>query len=201
MSAVRNDESGRFEATHGLYDHPFYHVWVAMINRCHNESDVNYHRYGARGIRVCDAWRDEPTHCIEWLEQNGYGKGLQLDRIDNDGEYSPENCQVVTRSENCRNRRDNVRYLVHGESLIAKEVEEKYGVKAGTFRARVVRGLSPEEALINKRKLPQFEWEIDGEMLSSKDVEAKFGVPRQLFTKRLGIGMSAERAAKTPVRD
>lgn len=195
----RNDQDGRFEQTHGLTAHPFYPIWKAMTGRCENTNDQAYDRYGARGITVCDEWHD-PSVFIAWLESNGYKKGLQLDREDNDKGYSPDNCRVVTRQENCRNRRDNVRYMVHGESLLAVEVEQKYGVKEMTFRARVDRyGQTPEQAIVNKRKLPQYEWEIDGRMMSAKEVSAEFGINANTFLTRVNRGWPAQRAAMTPV--
>lgn len=124
-----------------------------MLARCENPNNKSYPRYGGRGVSVCAEWHDVKTF-IAWLEANGYEKGLELDRKDNNGEYSPDNCRVVTPQQNSRNRRDNKRYLVHGEMLMPIEVQEKYGVKEATFRARVDQyGQSPEEALINKRKL------------------------------------------------
>ena len=84
---------------------------------------------------------------IEWLESNGYKKGLEIDRKDNNSGYFPENCHIVTPQQNSRNRRDNKRHLVHGEMLLCIEVQEKYGIKEATFRARVDRyGQTPEAA-------------------------------------------------------
>jgi len=195
-----HSEDGRFTEKHGLYGHPFYHVWVAMNGRCSNENNESYHRYGGRGITVCDEWQSPETF-ISWLEANGYKKGLQLDRRDNDGPYSPENCRVVTPQQNSRNRRDNQRYMVHGESLMACEIEEKYGIKYATFRARVDRyGQTPEQALINKRKMPQFEWEIDGETMSAKEIQEKFDISKTTFSSRIRMGWDVDRAAKTPIR-
>ena len=151
----RNMNSGRFYIKHGLYHHPFYHIWQAMKDRCENPKNKNYPRYGGRGITLCAEWHDIAVF-IAWLETNGYKKGLEIDREDNDLGYFPDNCRIVTPQQNSRNRRDNRRYLVHGEMLLAIEVEEKYGIKWQTFRARVNRyGQMPEEALINRRKLPQ----------------------------------------------
>lgn len=197
---MSRNEKGQFEPDHGMYDHPLYPIWRAMIGRCTNKNNHAYKDYGGRGISVCKEWYSPKTF-IKWLENNNYGDGLQLDRIDNDGPYSPVNCRIVTRSKNCRNRRDNRRYMVHGELLLTCEVEEKYGVKAATFRARVESyGQTPEEALINRRKMPVYEWEIDGVMMSTQDVQNKFGVRKSTFNSRLRNGWNANRAAKTPIR-
>jgi hypothetical protein len=192
-------ENGTFGADHGLSDHRFYPVWRAMMNRCYNTNSFAYDRYGKRGIEVLREWHDAQVF-IEWLEENGYRKGLHIDRIDNDGDYCDDNCRVVSARTNSRNRSDNKRYLVNGEMLLAPEIEEVYGVKAETFRARVERyGQSPDEAIINKRKMPQYEWVIDDEVMSTRDIQDRFGISPHAFTQRVNRGWSAERAAKTPV--
>ena len=195
----KND--GTFCIKHGLTNHKWYPVWRAMNSRCNNENDLAYPRYGGRGIKVCDNWRYNPLELISWLEQNRYRKGMQLDRVDNDGDYSPENCRVANRSVNCRNRRDNKRYKVHGKMLLTCEVEEKYGIKASTFRARVERyGLSPEKALINKRKLPVNGYEIDGKIMSLDEITDTFGIAKSTFGHRVKRGWDISRAATTPSR-
>lgn len=74
-----------------------------MMSRCYNEKSNRYHRYGARGIKVCEQWHDRRVFC-DWARANGYGPRLQIDRINNDGEYAPKNCRFVTPKENANNR-------------------------------------------------------------------------------------------------
>ncbi|WP_437226068.1 helix-turn-helix domain-containing protein [Planctomicrobium sp. SH661] len=85
--------------------HRLYSTYVGMKGRCHSPCHDNYAFYGARGITVCKEWRDSFSAFEQWAVQNGYRPGLQLDRIDNDLGYSPENCRFVTASENNRNKR------------------------------------------------------------------------------------------------
>lgn len=100
--------------THGFSaDYPkLYIVWETMKNRCENPNRKKYKDYGGRGIKVCEEWHDAEIFC-KWALANGYAEGLQLDRIDNDGNYCPENCRWVTPKENNRNRR-NTKYLTIG---------------------------------------------------------------------------------------
>ena len=77
-----------------------YHVYNSMIERCHSKTAHAYKDYGARGIQVCRIWRNSYASFKAWALENGYKKGLQLDRIDNDGNYEPNNCQWITSAEN-----------------------------------------------------------------------------------------------------
>lgn len=99
-----------FATTHlGLYN-----VWLSMIYRCHRPGSSSYHNYGERGIQVCDSWRDSFLNFYN--DMGDRPTGYELDRIDNDGHYSPDNCRWVTRSKNNRNKRTNRILSLMGES-------------------------------------------------------------------------------------
>lgn len=107
---------------HGLYkDHKeLFNLWQTMKTRCENPKRENFERYGARGITVCEEWH-EARKFVEWALCNGYKKGLQLDRIDNNKGYSPENCRFVTPVENNRNRRNAKLLTINGETKCVSE--------------------------------------------------------------------------------
>ena len=88
---------------HGFRYHHLYKVWQNIKTRCYNPNVWNFKYYGARNIIICPEWKDSPKMFVEWGLRNGWQKGLQIDRIDNDGNYCPENCRFVTRSENMSN--------------------------------------------------------------------------------------------------
>lgn len=93
--------------THGLSKHPLYSVYRNMINRCENEKTPRYKDYGGRGITVCEEWRNDFIAFYDWCMANGWRKGLQIDRKMNDGNYTPQNCRIVTATINNRNQRTN----------------------------------------------------------------------------------------------
>lgn len=125
---------------HGLWNHKCYKVWEGMIARCYNKKHMAYHRYGGRGIIVTDKWRETPTSFIKWLIDNGWKKGLQVDRENNNGNYSPENCRIITPLQNCNNTNKNHRVIINKESLTMAEAAKKYHLKYSTVKERVKRG-------------------------------------------------------------
>lgn len=90
---------------HGLGKHSLYFRWKDMKSRCFNSNDTAYEYYGGRGISICDEWADDCVSFINWALKNGYKKGVEIDRIDNDKNYTPKNCRFVTRRKNILNAR------------------------------------------------------------------------------------------------
>ena len=98
--------------THDCTHEPWYPTYKNMMRRCGHfkgASECDLHRYRDRGITVCELWQKSPLAFGDWLFAHGWHRGLQIDRIDNDKGYSPDNCRVVTCKENNNNRRDTWR--------------------------------------------------------------------------------------------
>lgn len=94
-----------FPKTHGLSKNRHYDRWISMLDRCYNKRHKQYHDYGGRGIRVCDRWKEAFANFLEDMEAS-FSEGLTLDRINNDGDYSHDNCKWSTWHEQNTNKRE-----------------------------------------------------------------------------------------------
>ena len=112
---------------------PLYRVYYAMKQRCYDMESKEYHNYGKRGIIVCDEWLNSYKSFRDWCLENGYKKGLQLDRIDNDKEYSPSNCRFATPIENSNNKRTCVYIEYNGEIHTINEWARILKINKNTF--------------------------------------------------------------------
>ena len=144
---------------HGYARHPLYYViWKGIVQRCTNPHNKSYPDYGGRGIGICKEWREDGGTFVRWALQNGWAPGLDIDRIDNDGDYSPGNCRFVTRRQSNQNTRANVEVSAWGERKCVREWarDSRCMVKVSALRSRLKRGYSPEEAMSSPpRTLPK----------------------------------------------
>lgn len=126
-----------------------YAVWSSLNKRCYDPNFKSYSDYGGRGITVSEAWLDVDDF-VRWSSSSGYRHGLTLDRINNDGPYSPENCRWATRKEQCDNRRNTIRLTAFGETKLMIDWlnDPRCAVKRyGTLAYRVRVGWPHEKAL------------------------------------------------------
>lgn len=133
---------------HGLSKTPLYRVWNGMVDRCYNENHIGFKNYGGRGIKLCDEWRSDFSSFYNWAIQNGYNKGLQIDRINNDLGYSPTNCRFITQLENSNNRRITKFLTFNGQTRCVSQWSEITGISPKKIRCRIGRlNWSAEKAL------------------------------------------------------
>ena len=125
-----------------------YHIYRAMVVRCTRPEHPTYKRYGARGIKVCDEWLNDNLSFYYWAMSHGYRENLTLDRIDVNGDYSPENCRWADWVTQNNNMRSNRILTVNGESHTLAQWARITGLMPRTIASRIdLCGWSAEKAL------------------------------------------------------
>jgi hypothetical protein len=128
--------------THGKRWTPEYTAWGNMMNRCRNKDHPDFFRYGGRGITVCERWNSFEAFLADMGERPG--PRYSIDRIDNDGNYTPGNVRWATPREQANNRRNNVRFTVQGKTLTQAQWCRLCGIPRSTASNRLKRGIPPE---------------------------------------------------------
>jgi len=133
--------------THGNTQHPLYGVWASMRARCGRHSHPAYHNYGARGIVVCERWQSFENF---WADMHpAWRSGLTLERLDNDGGYSPENCAWRDRKHQARNTRRSVQIDTPEGRMTVDDAAALTGISRSTLEYRRVKGW-PVERMFDK---------------------------------------------------
>ena len=148
--------------THGHTGERIHNIWRFMKDRCNNPNNDGYKNYGGRGISVCDEWVDNFQDFYDWSMRNGYSDELSIDRIDYNGNYSPDNCRWATDLEQANNRRTN-RYITYAnETHTQSEWARIFNVSKHALRHRLDRGdmRDFEEYFDNKEKYTDGEEEL-----------------------------------------
>ncbi len=145
---VTNALKSKNRATHGLANRPEYSSYRAMLARCFNQKNNLFHRYGGRGITVCDRWvgEDGPTNFFADMGEKP-SKGHSIERIDNDGNYCPTNCVWATRSEQMQTRSTTRLIRFDDLEMSIAAWERHLGFGLGVVRDRLNRGWPVELAL------------------------------------------------------
>lgn len=132
--------------------HPLYGTWKQMIDRCESPSNPKYYRYGKRGIKVCLEWHDF-SNFIKWSDSiGGRPDGYTIDRINNDGNYCPENCRWASSYQQSNNKSSNVLLEYNGKTQTLKEWSVETGLKWSILHNRYLHGWNAKEILTTPPK-------------------------------------------------
>lgn len=136
------------ERIHGLAkrgeQHPLFKTWVEMRYRCEKPHKDNYKHYGGRGIKVCERWQNFANFVADMGERP---EGATLDRIDHDGNYSPENCRWASAIQQMNNMRTNRLLTIDGEQMTMADAARKWGLSTGTVWNRLKLGWTESDAV------------------------------------------------------
>lgn len=154
-SAARVGRGNPSVRVHGLSDSPTQWVWSDMKRRCYSPHRRGYENYGGRGIRICNRWlRGDGTQsgfaCFLADMGERPSKNHQIDRIDNDGHYTPENCRWIPRDAQNYNKRNTFRFSAFGRELTLADAESIYGIKKTTLFQRLYTHKMPPELALTK---------------------------------------------------
>lgn len=143
------DSQVRRLRTHGRSRTPEWATWNTMKMRCTNPNNPVYRHYGGRGIVVCDRWLNSFAAFFEDMGERPSPKH-RLDRIDNDGPYSPDNCRWATQKEQCRNTRQNRLITFRDETLCITDWAARLDIHPVTLHLRVKKGWPLDRALTTR---------------------------------------------------
>lgn len=143
---LRSEQSKSCHQSNKYHNDKLYATWIRMRQRCENKSSLDYKRWGARGIYVCDEWQSFDAF-YEWSIAHGYKEGLSIDRIDNDGPYCPDNCRWTDLKTQANNRRTSRIITIDGISKTLAELADESNVSYATIHSRLQRGWNSTDAI------------------------------------------------------
>lgn len=196
----------RHHTSYRSWDTPLFKVWKGMIRRCHSPKAANRRYYFDRGIVVCQEWREDFSAFEKWAKENGYIKGLQIDRINVDGNYEPSNCRWITQKANSHNRRNHVEIIYKGEKRKLVDVMDEVGcsIDEKTVWKRIfLHKWDIERALAEKKhyaaKREKIVVEYKGQRLTTKEIAKITGLAPSAVRNRLfKQHMTIEQVITTP---
>ena len=147
-SRIKTTHGGTCGSSHGVKRKPIYSRWKAMRSRCNTHSHTSYAQYGGRGIGICPEW-DSFESFRAWAIPSGFKEDLELDRIDNNADYSPGNCRWVTSKQNKNNKKQSLYLTAFGETktLLDWTQDRRCAAVYMTVHSRLRNGWSAEKAI------------------------------------------------------
>lgn len=199
-----NQEKRKSRKKHGMIGTPIYNCWIHMHQRCQNPDCEEYVNYGGRGISICSEWYDFQNF-YEWAKSSGYSSDLTIDRIDNNGNYEPDNCRWTTMEVQENNKRNNHFIKYQGESMTISQCAKKAGVSRNALNYRLMKGMTADEAVAeikdkeaNPEKYDRHRYvTYKGNKMTITECAKQLGISkRQLTYYVVQKGMSADKAVE-----
>lgn len=181
-----NERTSKRFKKHGLRFHPLYAVFDGMKKRCYNKKDKSFTNYGRRGISICNEWINNFISFYNWSIKNGYMPNLQIDRINNNGNYCPENCRWVTAKQNGNNKNNNHLMIYNNETHTISEWSDITGIKQQTIKSRLnISKWSIEKTLTTSLKDNNIYIEYKSEIKSLKEWSKMTGFKKETLRRRI----------------
>lgn len=185
---LQKEKALEVNTKHGFHKERLYHVWDGMKQRCSNPNHKEYSKYGGKGISVCSEWANSYPAFREFMLNHGYDPEAPfgectIDRIDNEGNYCPENCRIITIQEQQHNRETSVFYYLDGKRYTLTQIANNLGIPRGTLQGRLRRGFSIEEAISTPSRTIKVE--ANGELHTISEWSNILKVTRSLLQARL----------------
>ena len=178
---------------------PEYVTWQSILNRCRNEKNSRYKDYGGRGIIICDRWAESFQIFLDDMGTKPT-PNHSIDRVDNNGNYCPENCRWSTKKEQSRNTRSNRILTCNGRSQCIAAWACELGVNHEVIRTRLKLGWSTEDALFTDVAARDTAFSYNGRVQSVTDWANELGISYSTLNSRLKSGWSPKKSVETPVK-
>lgn len=177
-------------------------IWHNMKTRCTNPNYDKYQYYGGRGIKVCDEWMNSYTEFAKWAMLNGYNDNLTLERIDINGDYTPDNCRWATWKEQANNRTTNTFLTHNGKTQTVQQWSEETGLTHSCIEQRIKAGWPTERILTEPTNQTHIEHWItfNGKTQRLYEWANELGIKYKVLHNRINLRhWPVERALTEPV--
>ena len=188
----RDPKTGKMLKTHGMANTRIYSIWSGIKNRCYNKNKREYRLYGAKGITMCEEWKNDFMCFYNWSMANGYSDSLSIDRVDNNKGYTPDNCRWADNMTQTLNRSITKYVEVNGKFYTIPQLSKLYNININCLYARAKKYGYTEEIL----KAYHRKYKYKGENYTLTELADKVGLSIQAVAYRIKRGWNMDDIGK-----